>query len=124
MCIGAGGSFGSVMEHYPHNGTQQMNGLLPPIPGSAEQLNMNSIPSFNEHDLAGLNGMTTLEPLPEDDAMGAVITSGFESALNQRRSNSGSQVYPLIDSCCPFTCSGSFVLRSRPKLGQRTASIL
>lgn len=84
------------MEHYPHNGTQQMNGLLPPIPGSAEQLNMNSIPAFNEHDLAGLNGMTTLEPLPEDNAMGAVITSGFDSALNQKRSNSGSQVCPLL----------------------------
>ncbi|CAL5229307.1 g12609 [Coccomyxa viridis] len=86
-----GGSFGSVLEHYPHNGTQQMNGLLPPIPGPADQLNMNSIPSFNEHDLPGLNGVTTLEPLPEDDAMGTVITSGFDSTLDHKRSNSGSQ---------------------------------
>ena len=87
------------MGHYPHDGTQQMNGLLPPIPGPADQLNMNSIPSFNEHDLPELNGVSALEPLPEDNAMGTVITSGFDSAaLNHKRSNSGSQVCP---SDCP-----------------------
>ncbi len=93
VCPCAGGSFDGVVQHYPHNGTQQMNGLLPPIPGPADQLNMNSIPAFNEHDLAGLSGVTSLEPLPEDNAMGTVITSGFDSAaLNHKRSNSGSQV--------------------------------
>ena len=97
------------MERYAHDGTQQMNGLLPPIPGSTEQLNMNSIPAFNGHDLAGLNGMTALEPLPEDNAMGTVITSGFDAALNQRRSNSGSQVRPLLKLYCPSTWHGSIL---------------
>ena len=96
------------MEHFPHNGTQQMNGLLPPIPGSAEALNINSIPSF---DLAGLDGMSALEPLPEDPAMGNVITSGFDSTLNQRSSNSGSQVrYPALKTskaCCFFEAYAS-----------------
>ena len=78
------------MEHFPHNGTQQMNGLLPPIPGSE---GLPSMPAFPEQDLAALNGISTLEPLSEEPTMGNVITSGFDSALQQqRRSNSGSGV--------------------------------
>lgn len=88
----AAGIFGSGVAHFPHNGTQQMNGLLPPIPGPTDQINLNSLPSFNEHTLGSLNGLSTLEPLAEDTAMDNVITSGFEANLKQRRSNSGSQV--------------------------------
>ena len=82
------------MQHFPHNGTQQMNGLLPPIPaGGVESVNyVGSMPGFHEPDLAALNGMSTLEPLQEDGVMGNIITSGFDTATNQRRSNSGSQV--------------------------------
>ena len=83
------------MQHFPHNGTQQMNGLLPPIPaGGVESVNyVGSVPGFHEPDLAALNGMSTLEPLQEDGVMGNIITSGFDTATNQRHSNSGSQVW-------------------------------
>ena len=95
ICPGAGGAFEPVMQHFPHNGTQQMNGLLPPIPaGGVESVNyVSSMPGFHEPDLAALNGMSTLEPLQEDGVMGNIITSGFDTATNQRRSNSGSQVW-------------------------------
>ena len=86
-----------VMQQFQHNGgTQQMNGLLPPIPagvvGSIDYVG--SVPGFHEPDLAALNGMSTLEPLQEDGVMGNIITSGFDhTTANQRRSHSGSQVW-------------------------------
>ena len=95
ICPGAGGAFEPAMQHFPHNGTQQMNGLLPPIPagvvGSIDYVG--SVPGFHEPDLAALNGMSTLEPLQEDGVMGNIITSGFDTATNQRHNNSGSQVW-------------------------------
>jgi hypothetical protein len=75
-----------VLEHFPHAGTQQMNGLVdPPLAAPlAEQFG-----GFGAQE--GEMPALPVEPL-RGGAMGNVITSGFEAQEAHRRSASGSQV--------------------------------
>lgn len=81
---GHAGELDPVLEHFPHSGTQQMNGLVAPavvhpslLPGGGSfQDSMPAVP---------------LEPLEPLHPMGNLVTSGFEAPLPQR-SGSGSQV--------------------------------
>ena len=85
---GSGGELDPVLTHFPHSGTQQMNGLVtPPLLDPALQAAQyqQSVPFQPD----------AMPPLPTEpmQAMGNVITSGFEAQQAARRSGSGSQVW-------------------------------
>jgi hypothetical protein len=69
-----------VLEHFPHSGTQQMNGLAAPAMTQPLLGLEQSFPVFEA------DGLESLQP------MGNIITSGYETHLNHQRSGSGSQV--------------------------------
>ncbi len=82
------------MEHFPHAGTQQMNGLMAPavaqsVPAMAEPFQgFQADGQGFQADGQGFqdDGLEPLQP------MGNIVTSGFETHLNHQRSGSGSQV--------------------------------
>lgn len=97
--IGAGAELDPVLEHFPHAGTQQMNGLMdPPL---AAPLQAQQYSAAAQQPGAGLGAFAQEAGMPElpvadpltAGAMGNVITSGFEAQeAHRQRSASGSQV--------------------------------
>ncbi len=76
-----------MLEHYPHSGTQQMDGLMTPAVAQQAAHAQAFVPA---EGLPIQNGMpqVPLEPL---HPMANLVTSGFEAPAH-RRSGSGSQV--------------------------------
>ena len=118
-----------MLEHFPHSGTHQMNGLVTPaeaaaLPPEFQQGAGGIIPPYAPGAGEGMPPLPT-EPaqLP---ALGNIITSGFEAQQGvQRRSGSGShsQVGGAVllarasqASCCLLACC------ARPSLCNRLAA--
>lgn len=82
-------------EHFPHSGTQQMDGLMTPAVAQAaaqgHEFPAGSVPLQNGMPQVPLqNGMPQV-PLQPTQPMANLVTSGFEAPVHQR-SGSGSQV--------------------------------
>lgn len=100
------GHLDPVLEHFPHAGTHQMNGLVTPAEAAAlppEYQQASGVPFAPGEGMPPL----PLEPaqLPE---LGNIITSGFEAQQGvQRRSGSGSH-----SQVCPYPPGHSHVGRT------------